>query len=283
MSTTTRSTVAAIRRSARNLSAVAFALAIALMPTASHATATSVAIAVPAAKGASGAEVKVPITITGAEGVGAMHVELTFDPAVLQPLSAEKGRLVASNALVDSNPQPGRLTIGMVSSDKVSGTGEVVVAKFKVLGKKNSKSVLGLDKVQAWEGDVNRFDIKVTTTPGEFTVTGKKAFPWLIVVIAAAVVIAGIIYMRSRSAKTPPALATATAGPAPAGAPPPAMADVWFYVDTPQPLVTGEGREVSPLQPGTWDRGGRVEGAWMEATDTSGNRGWIQVTDTRRG
>jgi hypothetical protein len=275
--------VAAMRRSARNLSAVAVALAVVLMPTASHAAATSVAVAVPAAKGGSGAEVKVPITITGAEGVGAMHVELTFDPAVLQPLSAEKGRLISSNALVDSNPQPGRLTIGMVSSDKVSGTGEIVVAKFKVLGKKNSKSALGLEKVQAWEGDVNRFDIKVTTTPGEFTVTGKKAFPWLIVVIAAAVVIAGFMYMRSRSAKASPALATTTAGPAPAGAPPPAMADVWFYVDTPQPLVTGDGREVSTLQPGTWYRGGRVEGEWMEATDTSGNRGWIKVMDTRRG
>ena len=265
----------------RSLSAVALALAVVLMPTASHAAATSVAVAVPAAKGGSGAEVKVPITITGAEGVGAMHVELTFDPAVLQPLSAEKGRLVSSNALVDSNPQPGRLTIGMVSSDKVSGTGEIIVAKFKVLGKKNSKSALGLEKVQAWEGDVNRFDIKVTTTPGEFTVTGKKAFPWLIVVIAAAVVIAGFVYMRSR--RQPPALATATAGPAPAGAPPPATADVWFYVDVPLPLVTGDGREVSILQPGTWYRGGRVEGEWMEATDVSGNRGWIKTTDARRG
>jgi hypothetical protein len=283
MNTTMRSPVAAMRRSARNLSAVALALAVVLMPTASHAAATSVAVAVPAAKGGSGAEVKVPITITGAEGVGAMHVELTFDPAVLQPLSAEKGRLVSTNALVDSNPQPGRLTIGMVSSDKVSGTGEVIVAKFKVLGKKSSKSALGLEKVQAWEGDVNRFDIKVTTTPGEFTVTGKKAFPWLIIVIAAAVVIAGFMYLRSRSGKQSPALATATAGQAPAGAPPPATAEVWFYVDTPVPLVAGDGREVSILQPGTWYRGGRVEGEWMEATDVSGNRGWIKTTDTRRG
>jgi Cohesin domain len=288
MRTTKGSLIVALRRRAAKLSAIAFALAVVMAPTASHAVDNSVALAVPAAKGGSGATVSVPITLNGAADVGALHVELTFDPSVLEPQSAERGRLASSNSLVDSNPQPGRLTIGLVTSEKINGNGEVLVAKFKVLGKKNAKSALTLENVKAWQGDVNRFDVKVNATAGEFTVTGKKAFPWWIVAVAAAVLIAGFIYLRSRSSAQRQALAPVAApgGPpqmAPSGAPPMAPAVVWFYVDAPEPLMSSDGRQVSVLQPGTWYRSGRLNGEWMEATDASGNTGWINASKARSG
>jgi len=290
MRTTKSSLLVTLGRRAAKLSTIAFALAAVLAPTASHAIDNSVAMAVPAAKGGSGTVVNVPITLDGAAEIGALHVELTFDPAVLEPQSAAKGRLASGNSIVDSNPQPGRLTMGLVTSEKINGPGEVLVAKFKVLGKKNAKTTLALENVKAWQGDVNRFDVKVNTTPGAFTVTGKKAFPWWIVVVIAAVVIAGFIYMRSRSSKRAPAMATVGSGALPGGPPqmaptgPPssAAAGEWFYVDAPEPLMTSDRRQISILQPDTWYRGGRLNGERMEATDASGNTGWIDASKARR-
>lgn len=51
----------------------------------------------------------VPIVITGADGIVAMHVEITYDPAVLQWDSLENGDLLSSNSLVEVNQiLPGR-------------------------------------------------------------------------------------------------------------------------------------------------------------------------------
>jgi hypothetical protein len=124
--------------------------------------------------------------------------------------------------------------------------------------------------------------VKVNTMPGEFTVTGKKAFPWWIVAVVAAVLIAGFIYVRSRSSTRGPAMAPAIVGKAPGGAPQTAPGTVWIYVDAPEPLVATDGRQVSVLQPGTWYRSGRLNGEWMEATDASGNTGWINASKARR-
>jgi len=174
----------------------------------------TVALSAPDLKATSGSQVRVPIAVSGGSGVGALHIELTFDPAVLQPISVEKGKVAPPNTLLDSSATSGRYVIGLVSSDKVTSDGEIVVAKFKVLGKRGAKSDLGLDKLRSWEGSVDRFEFKVTGKQGTFTVGGGSSFPWWIIVVAALVIAAGLIYARSRSAKKhrrspplPPALA----------------------------------------------------------------------------
>ena len=134
-------------------------------------------VAVPAAKGAKGSDVSVPIRVVGAPGGGALHVELTFDSTVLEPKPTSAGQL-AKNALVDSNPTKGRLVMGLVSSDKIEGDGEILVAHFHVIGAKGQKTPLTLEKVQSWEGTLDRLDIRVTAQAGEFSVTAKSAsFP----------------------------------------------------------------------------------------------------------
>jgi hypothetical protein len=109
--------------------------------------------------------------------------------------------------LVDFNPTPGRLIIGVVSQEKIEGDGAVVVAKFKVLGRDGQKTALTLDQAAAWEATADRLDVKVTTTPGELTVAG--GLPWLWIALAALIVLIGIVVMRLRRPRPIPAPAAA--------------------------------------------------------------------------
>ncbi len=85
-----------------------------------------------------------------------------------------------------------------------------------------------------------------------------------------------------------PATTAPSSAPAPAPGPPPAAGapaqPFWFYVDTPEPLVSsGDGKEViATLQPGDWFLAKRAEGGWVLATLDSGSEGWVDATKVRR-
>jgi hypothetical protein len=51
----------------------------------------------------------------------------------------------------------------------------------------------------------------------------------------------------------------------------------WFYVDAPQPIVSGDvSRSVlATLQPGVWYRALEEAGEWVRAADDSGVEGWL--------
>ena len=271
------------------------------------ARAASVTVAAPTAKGAKGAEVSIPISVTAAPGVGALHVELTYDASVLEGLSVSSGKL-ASNALVDGNPTPGRLIMGLVSSDRIEGDGEVIVAKFRVLGEKGATTALGLENVQAWEATLDRLDIAVTAQPGQFTVTGKSAaFPWWIILAAAAVLLlllAIALKRRNRdeaaavAVGAPVAVVTHAAAPPPAPAPAPVRSGpppfspsgppslppghFRFSVDTAQRVVDSAGIEVATLTPGQTYIARRTEGEWTEVDADGGIVGWIPSDAARR-
>lgn len=146
--------------------------------------------------------------MTAAPGIGALHVELTYDATVLEAISGSAGSLAAGGSLVDANPTPGRLIMGVVSSDAINGDGEILVAKFRVLGTKGATTALGLEKLRAWEGTLERLDIQAVAAPGSFTVTGaKSAFPWWIIAVAAAVVLLLILLLWKRRRREEPARA----------------------------------------------------------------------------
>ena len=228
----------------------------------------TVALTVPTVKAATGAELSVPISVTGGTDVGAVHLELTFDPAVLEPKAVTRGRAAPANTLVESKAASGRYVIGLVSSDKITADGVLVVATFKVIAKKGATSNLGLDKLQAWEGDVNRFEFKVVGTNGRLTVTGKGGFPWIYLLIAAGLAAGYAWYRRSRRPKpqAPSALSDD---------------DSWFYVDHPEPLVASDRRQLGTLTPGKWYRSAAVDGEWIEVVDDSGQTGWVARAQAR--
>ena len=219
----------------------------------------SVSMKLPTVKGAKGKEVQVPIALEGADGVGALQLELTYDPSVLEAKSAKQGSL-GSGALV--------------TGDAIKGSGPVLVASFDVVGKKGEKSPLTLGNVRAWQGDVDRFDVKISSLgAGALTVTGAgSAFPWWIVILAAVLLAIAVLVARQRRRSE------SAAAPVPVSVP--AVDNV--YVDEPQPLQTTNGQQVGTLEPGQWYRVSRQEGEWLEVTDANGATGWVRAESVRR-
>jgi hypothetical protein len=190
----------------------AFVIAL-LIPGSGHAS--SMTVLVDQSKGAKGDDVAIPIFVNQAPGIGAMHVELVYDPNVLEIKSVDKGKLLKTSPLLDFNAtQPGRVVIGFATTDNVEGDGPVATAHFTVKGEKNATSPLTLEKVRAWEGGTNRFEILVTTKTASFTVGGKSGFPlWLIASIAAVFLLLLIVIVLAATRKrTQPAVAGYPAG-----------------------------------------------------------------------
>ena len=284
------------------LAAVTLTAALVLLQ-APPARAATVTVTAPTAKGAKGAEVSIPISVTAAPGVGALHVELTYDTAVLEGLSVSGGKL-ASNALVDGNPTPGRLIMGLVSSDKIDGDGDVFVAKFRVIGDKGATSTLGLDKVQAWEATLDRLDIAVTAQPGTFTVTGpSSSFPWWIIAVAVAFLLLLFLVWKRRRRDEEPVPVVAAAMPAapprppaeppstprsgppsfsPSGPPSLPPGHFRFTVDRQQTVVDSDGANVGTLTTGQTYIARRTEGEWTEVDGGNGVVGWIPTDAVHR-
>ena len=134
-------------------------------------------VTVGSVSGPAGGQVEIPISLTGATGLGAFEFVLTYDPAVLEPKSAEKGKLLGGNALLENYPDPsGRLAVTLVCQNPLSGDGTAVIAKFTVKGQNGQKCALKLENVRAWDAK-SHLDFLVTTTSGEFTV-GSTGFTW---------------------------------------------------------------------------------------------------------
>jgi hypothetical protein len=150
-------------------------------------------------------EVDIPITLAGATNLGALELVLTYDPAILEAKSAERGALLGSNALVEYYANPsGRLAVTLVSQDGVTGDGPVVNARFLVKGQAGQKSALRLENVRAWDGKTH-LDFLITTSAGEFTVAG--GWPWwliaLAIVLALVLLLLIVVVFRRRRSEQP--------------------------------------------------------------------------------
>ncbi len=153
-------------------------------------------------------EVEIPIILTGTTGMGALELVLTYDPAILEPKSAERGTLLSSNSLVEYFVNPsGRLAVTLISQEGVNGDGPVVTAHFLVKGEAGQKSALHLESVRAWNG--NHLDFLVTTTAGEFTVGGGWPWWWIAIAVAAVLLFLLLLKFKRRTA----AVARASAVP----------------------------------------------------------------------
>lgn len=136
----------------------------------------------------SGDTVTVPVQGVEVPGIGALHLELLYDSAVLTPDAVSRGTLAGSNAMVDSNlAAAGRVVIGLVSLDSISGDGPVAIVKFKVIGAAGTSTPLTLENTKAWES-ASHAEVLVKNEEGKVTVVG--GYPgWLLWLIIAVVVV----------------------------------------------------------------------------------------------
>jgi hypothetical protein len=129
------------------------------------ACAASVTIAIPQdAKGAPGSDATVPIHIRGAQGLGSLQLELTYDPAVLEPKEVVSGPGIPGVLLEYNVTAPGRLRVAVAGNEPINGDGELTTT-FAV--KSAGNCVLGIENARAWE-QANGHDMLVKVESGRF-------------------------------------------------------------------------------------------------------------------
>lgn len=182
-------------------------LAIALVLWSVSVRAATVTVQVGSARGEKGSTVQVPIQVSGAPNIGAMHLEIVYDARVLQAADVERSALAGSNALIESNPdQAGRLIIGIVTLDGINGDGTLANVNFNLVGDPGMNSPLTLENTRAWEASTH-FEVLVKTAAGQVNVLAASP-PWLLIgsiLAALALILLLLLVLFSRRRKPAPA------------------------------------------------------------------------------
>lgn len=181
------------RLARRALLALSLALVVSLV-----AWASSMTLAVGSVEGASGSKIEVPINVRAAQQLGALQMELVYDPAILEAQSIEKGTMPQEITLGHNVVSPGRLRVVMNTSarESVSGDGTLMKALFTVKGQSGQQCDLRLEQVQAWDNtkpDAPPYEMLVTVEPGKFAVGGAALPVGLLAAIGGGVVLLLIV------------------------------------------------------------------------------------------
>jgi hypothetical protein len=157
----------------------------------------SVTIAGGSVAGGAGASVTLPISVQGAQGLGALQMEFTYDPAVLEAVSVEEGALLAGAMVESKIGQAGRVPVALVAGKPISGDGELLKVRFRVLGA--AGCAVGIEKARAWDQSTPPLDMLVTVQPGAVTVAAAGTPVWMYGAIGGgAVVLAGLVWAVAR-------------------------------------------------------------------------------------
>lgn len=118
-------------------------------------------------------QVSIPINAENADNIGSLHLELAYDPAVLEPIEVEKGMLAGSAMLESNIDVPGRVVIGMIDTSGINGNGSLAVISFNVVGTNGITSALTLEEVAAHDA-ASLIDVPTRATSGSFTVEDRS-------------------------------------------------------------------------------------------------------------
>ena len=114
------------------------------------------------------AEVRIPVNAQGAANVGSLHLELSYDSEVLHAILVEKGEAADANAMLEySVDSPGRVVIGMISSNGINGNGSLAIVTFEVEGEGNTTTSLELENVVAHDA-FSLAELSTTALTGSF-------------------------------------------------------------------------------------------------------------------
>ena len=134
-------------------------------------SAAGLSVQVSDATGRTGDTVDVPVTVTGAQDLGALDLLVQYDPGVLNAIGVEKGSLTKGMVLANTET-PGTIAIALIDTQGISGSGPIVVMKFQVTGATGATSPLTL--VVARGNHVRTHEeFPVQMAGGTFTVTDE--------------------------------------------------------------------------------------------------------------
>jgi hypothetical protein len=162
----------------------------------------------PRLEAAARSELSVPVTVSAPDGLGAAHIEVQFDPSVLEALAVEKGP-VLGNALLDFKvAEAGLVVAGFASMDPINTGGVLLNLRFRVRGDARGSSPLHLVKLSAWRAE-DRSVQQIQATHGQVAVTGGPAAgkprDWLLPLLVALGVaaLALLIWLLLKKRKKP--------------------------------------------------------------------------------
>jgi hypothetical protein len=123
--------------------------------------------------GGAGGASTIPINLTGASGLGSLHIELVYDPAIIEVTAVKAGTLAKGMSFDSNITAPGRAIIGLMGSKGITGTGAVANVSFKAKAKTGT-GALTLEKVTAYDTTKEMVDIKTTVSAGQYDAKSKK-------------------------------------------------------------------------------------------------------------
>lgn len=90
-------------------------------------------VVVGSAKATHGDEVQIPVEIKNADKVGSMDIVISYPSGILQFLDVVPGSLT-QNSLLEHNVEDGKIKVGIVDTNGISGDGSLFYMKFRVVG-----------------------------------------------------------------------------------------------------------------------------------------------------
>jgi len=107
----------------------------------------------------------VPINLQGASQVGSLEFILTYEPSLLTATSVTRGDL-AGDALIESRVStPGKVWIGLIDAEGVSGDGALAFVSFRTKEGGISNSPLMLEEVSSYNA-LTLVDLLSSSSPG---------------------------------------------------------------------------------------------------------------------
>ncbi len=125
-------------------------------------------------RGLNGEIKSVTVDVTGMNGVGALKLEILYNPAVITANSVGWGSAVTGLTLADwniNNPS-GKVTLGIINASGLSGTGNLATIFFSVVGNAGDTTNINIIKKNLKDFNILPVNIEPAITDGTFTVIG---------------------------------------------------------------------------------------------------------------
>lgn len=108
----------------------------------SGASALTTTITISTLSAAPGSEVNVPIQIEGAQDIGAILLDIRYGTALLEYSGVINGDITAKAVVEGREIKPGLISLGIVESIGLTGSGTLATIRFRVKGNEGSSSSL---------------------------------------------------------------------------------------------------------------------------------------------
>jgi len=160
--------------------------ALLLLVTATRASADVVRLQGPHTRASAGATFEAPFTVAAATALGALQLDIRYDPALLEDIAVEPGAMLiaAQGGLEFRVVEPGRVRIALACSKPIDGDGPLFLLRGAIRGDAGTKAAaLKIDAALAWQAKTLR-ELRVepsdgTITPGSAVSDVASAIPWV--------------------------------------------------------------------------------------------------------